>query len=264
MSVRRQLGAIVYGHPVYRAVRDSAPAQALLDYAPRRATFFDGSTRLVPRQLARLIKHWRTHVGRYEESCQSYYAYGGGDVLDIGAFHGWYSVLLAPKASQGDTFVSIEPNPKAFPTLLSTLSFVAKLFPTLVTYALPIAIGDGGAMTVTFPHGRQGHPRFASAADATEGATPTMTVDSLVCTLNLRPSYIKVDVEGAEYFVLRGMQETLARFGPRVLLEVHPRWQPADVTVAQVEALLARNGYTKVEVDVTDLAIRQLWTYGSH
>jgi hypothetical protein len=42
-------------------------------------------------------------------------AYRGGDVIDVGAFHGWY-------ASPGDALVSIEPDAAAYATLMQHLA----------------------------------------------------------------------------------------------------------------------------------------------
>jgi hypothetical protein len=71
---------------------------------------------------------------------------------------------------------------------------------------------------------------------------------------------VKVDVEGAEVFVLQGMARTLTEYRPTVMLEVHPMWQPKGVTVEQVRLLLTERGYAPTTLDATTVAIRELWT----
>jgi FkbM family methyltransferase len=50
----------------------------------------------------------------------------------------------------------------------------------------------------------------------------TITVDSLVAELNLKPSVIKIDVEGFEDLVLKGAVETLKQYRPTLFIEFHP------------------------------------------
>jgi FkbM family methyltransferase len=56
-----------------------------------------------------------------------------------------------------------------------------------------------------------------------EGATivPTITVDALVVRLGLSPHAMNIDVEGAEFLVLKGARATIADARPRNFLSVH-------------------------------------------
>jgi len=46
----------------------------------------------------------------------------------------------------------------------------------------------------------------------------TMKIDSL----NLKPNFIKMDVEGSEFYALKGMINTLERYMPIIMMEFHP------------------------------------------
>ena len=144
--------------------------------------------------------------------------------------------------------VSCEPDPTAYPELQTTLALLARVFPEPTLVPLPVAVGDGSPVAISQPEG--GHPRFAGGS----------TVDGLVETLGLEPGLIKIDVEGAEPFVLRGMQETLRAHRPAVMLELHPRWLPEGTSAAQVEEMLATHGYTSRTIATEDVAIRSVWT----
>lgn len=239
-------------------IRTSAVGRALLDQSPRRVRLYDGSVRVVPRKVARLFELWQSGAGTHAESCHAYAAYEGGDFLDVGAFHGWYSWLLAPKARPGDSFVSFEPDLGSFPTLLHNLSVLASFYPGVGFHALPSPVGDGRSVGVSFPLGEAMHPRVTSV-DGTCGGPRTLALDAFVRAAGLRPAFVKVDVEGAEHCVLSGMQETLREFRPVVLLELHPLFQPEGIGLADVCALLSRHGYTGTDVDVAEVAIRQIW-----
>ncbi len=227
-----------------------------------RTTLFDGRTRRGSVRLWRLVRSWQGVLGGPEESRSAFAAYRGGDVLDVGAYEGWYSVLLAPKARPGDRFVSFEPDERIYPELLATQAALARLFPALRLWAIPEPVGDGTPMELQWPEEDvEGHPRFAGGADGDPGGAPSsLTVDRFVTETGMRPAYVKVDVEGAEWYVLLGMQETLASHRPVVMLELHPGYLPEGVVPADVEALIRRHGYDVAVAQQGDVSVRQIWT----
>jgi FkbM family methyltransferase len=183
-------------------------------------------------------------------------AYRGGDLVDIGAFEGWYSVLPASKSRSGDTLLSIEPDAAAFPELQATLAAAAHAFSGRTFQPVQLPAGNGHPVVLSRPPG--GHPQFAAAAEG-DGRS-TIAVDDLVGIFELQPTFVKVAVEGGELFVLQGMQRTLVEHRPVVLLELHRLWQPPGVHPADVEELLQRNGYTVRVLEESDVNVRQLWT----
>lgn len=230
-------------------LRRTAPGRMFWHHFPWRTKFSDGVTRRVPFGIHRLFRLWlQEYPGLAHESSRVFDAYRGGDFLDIGAFHGWYSLLLAPKAAPGNSFVAVEPDPQALAPLLQTLTVVRTLFPQLSLSLIDKPMGDGGRAVRIQPGGEKNHPSFRSVG-ATESGCPMLTVDELVGTLRLQPKFIKVGVEGAEHSVLRGMGNTLAKFRPMLMLEVHPEWLPAPVVVADVFGLLDAHGYTREPID---------------
>jgi FkbM family methyltransferase len=231
-------------------------APAVIDVVngtPMPVRFRDGRRRLATFRLLRMTRLWADYP---DEADASYARYDGGDVIDVGAYHGWYAALLAGRSRPGDKLVCFEPDPAAYAELLHNLATLAGLFPAQRFIALPDPVGDGRPAAVTYPEG-SGHPRVGSADD--EGAPATRTIDTIVELHGLRPTFVKVDVEGAESFVLRGMQRTLQAFRPRLMLEVHPLWQPEGVAVQDVERLLLDQGYTRSAQHDDPLAVRQWW-----
>ncbi len=237
-------------------LRRHAAGALFLDVWPGYRALHDGTTRRLPGKVRSLIELWSTNPTLLRESQESYAAYEGGDMMDVGAFHGWYSWLLAPKATPGDRFVSCEPDDRIINDLLSNLATFARIFPKISTAFISQPIGDGGGLAIQNPGG--GHPQFGSDPSA-DGARRTVTLDALVATLGLRPTFVKIDVEGAEFCVLRGMERLLADLHPTIMLEIHPKWQPPGVTVEQVRETLLQHGYQASEADVSSVAVRQIW-----
>jgi len=234
-----------YKRVIVQKVRKIAIVRMLLDNLPRKCVFKNQMSYKVPRSVWRLWRLWRKYGASEIEVV--YNEYKGGDFIDVGAFHGFYSLLLGPKASPGSTFVSLEPDRNALPSLLSNLAVAAKLFPYVRFMVLPIAAGDGSAMDVSYPGGTDGHPAYNSYAADGSGSQDTRdvstTIDYLISALRLHPSFVKIDVEGAEYAVLKGMGSSMRTYRQSIMLEVHPDWQPAGVNLDMIEGLLKEYSY---------------------
>lgn len=220
--------------------------------------FPDGRWRLGTVRLYSLTRLWRADILELrEESDAVLREYKGGDLVDVGAFHGWYSVLLAGNVSSPTRFLSIEPDERAHGALRANLRTIGRRFPCVTTILVAEGVGDGHALEPVWPMGPDGHPSFTVREESDGGG---LTVDALVQEHGLAPGLVKVDVEGAEWFVLRGMADTLVRHRPVVSLELHLDWQPPGITTEQVEELLAAAGYEKRVITTHPILERQLWT----
>ena len=73
---------------------------------------------------------------------------------------------------------------------------------------------------------------MAGVSGAAEASVPMIPLD----TLGLRPDVVKIDVEGAEVGVLRGMAHTLEHARPTLIVELHG-------TREEVAEALDRAGY---------------------
>jgi len=49
------------------------------------------------------------------------------------------------------------------------------------------------------------------------------TIDSYCSEKSIHPEIIKIDVEGAEWFVINGARKTLKKYRPKIYLSIHPR-----------------------------------------
>lgn len=235
----------------------SPDVRRLIEPLPFPMRFSDGRIRMATGRLALMRRVWAHFPSTTLESSQALAAYHGGDVLDIGAFHGWYSVLLGPKAKAGDRLVSFEPDPNAIPVLDATLRDLGRHFPSVAFPVITQPVGDGHRVAESRPEGGMSHPRFADS-DA-HGSVPSLAIDEFVAAQGVRPRLIKVDVEGAELAVLHGMRQTLSEYRPTLLLEVHPLWQPHGVEAADVEAFVRDARYEGRTFDNSSSSHRQIW-----
>jgi FkbM family methyltransferase len=151
-------------------------------------------------------------------------------VLDVGAYNAWYG-LTAAVANPAARVLVFEPNPE----LLARCGYNAALNRVELTL-LPYAVSDS-ARIVDF-HLAGDHLPSASGIDGLAGVhrtiqVATTTIDDVVARWAL-PSVdlVKIDVEGHEPSVLRGMRRTITEHHPAVMFEVIAGTTGTDELVA--------------------------------
>ncbi|MEA3174151.1 MAG: hypothetical protein QOF42_1562 [Gammaproteobacteria bacterium] len=156
------------------------------------------------------------------------------DVIDVGANIGFYTIGAALRLGSGRV-LSIEPTASAYGRLQRNVETNAVSAKVMLEKAL---VGDAaGECSISVVDGREEYssigglvnPSVAhvAAQEVAREIVPIRTLDSLVTKYGLSPNLIKIDVEGAEYKVLRGATDTLSRFRPFVMAEC------SDVMLAQ-------------------------------
>lgn len=146
----------------------------------------------------------------------------GGVFLDIGSNFGWYALTLARTVGPTGQVHAFEPNPPTFAQLRAhvDLNDLGEVIRTV-----PQALSDrpGRASLITRDDNTGAARLDCAEGDADEGVVTVSTLDEYAARSNLgRVDLIKLDVEGNEPRVLRGGEETLARFQPPLLVEVNP------------------------------------------
>jgi FkbM family methyltransferase len=154
----------------------------------------------------------------------------GMTVFDIGANIGFYTVLLSRWVGDSGRVVAFEPDPWVAAWLKQNLELNAISNVDIEQVAVAAAESRSSfardpastrtGMLVSAEAGRREEPyavrRFGGVSEVIQ--VSTITVDDYVRRTERVPDVIKIDVEGAELDVLRGMPSTLRR-RPIVLLE---------------------------------------------
>lgn len=158
----------------------------------------------------------------YEPQTTAYFAgelRPGRVFVDIGANHGYFSVLAAALVGEGGRVVAFEPNPRIFRQLRTHVGL--NDFDDRVTL-LPSALADApgeARLFVSQDVGNSGlssltpaseHLESGSLSEAHTVSVPVDTFDHWFASSGLsRVDLLKIDVEGAEALVLRGMSASL-------------------------------------------------------
>lgn len=166
----------------------------------------------------------------------------GEVALDAGAAIGSYTI---PALMRGARVVAVDPDTEA----TCVLDRIAALN-SLVSYEVrncALFDGPGYPPEMRIALETSAYPWLIPAPDV-----EWRTLDQLVAECELtRLDWIKIDVEGAELGVLRGGQESLARFHPRLLIEDHTgiySYVARMDSARQCRELLAGLGYVIDEV----------------
>lgn len=175
----------------------------------------------------------------------------GDHFVDIGANVGYFSLLAATLVGRSGHVTSFEPNPEVFRLLKANIErngFLVSAHQEACSDAeakMPLyinATGNSGEGSLS-----QANARGARAYDV------CCVVPDIVLRDRPRPKLIKIDVEGAEMMVLRGLRNTLAS-QPLLCLEVDDRrLKPMGTSAEEVCDYLTKEcGYkiTRVGVDV--------------
>jgi FkbM family methyltransferase len=185
----------------------------------------------------------------------------GSVCLDIGAHIGIHTLLLSELVGPSGRVYAFEPEPHNFSLLEQNLQINGA---TNVA-ALCTAAGDvpGRGRLAVNPTNRGDH-RLSRGATGTACEVTISTVDEVLEPL---PSgtvrFIKIDVQGYEHHVLRGMPRTLQR-NPDVILaiEVFPRaLRDAGTSAMELIDWLAQVGMIGWEFVPRLLPIQEGWLY---
>ncbi len=172
----------------------------------------------------------------------------GDAVIDIGANFGLHTLFAARLVGDNGRVVAFEPIPQNLRLLRRNLRL--NHVENQVTIA-PQALSDSGEAHLEM-HFRPGELDQTASLRPGQGSNQTIRVsnsrlDEYPFPARFSPRLIKIDVEGAELSVLRGARETLMRFHPLLLLEVHGFALPAfGDSVATLEDFLGETGYQRI------------------
>lgn len=135
-------------------------------------------------------------------------------VLDVGAHAGYYTLLAARLVGARGVVVAFEPNPRNARYLRRHVD--RNRLPQVEVQQLAVGKASG---TVGFSTGTgtgTGH-----VADGGLLRVQMLRLDEFVIARGIRPTHIKVDIEGGELDMLEGARQVLTRFRPTVFLSTH-------------------------------------------
>jgi FkbM family methyltransferase len=174
----------------------------------------------------------------------------GDTVYDIGANMGLYAVFLGQAVGEQGLVLAFEPERHYCERLSANLA----LNHLKNVRVVPLALGDHSYTSGFLPSERgTAAPRLAELDKASAKSTRRVCVvqgDEWVEGEKVPlPRLVKIDVEGHEHAVIRGLARTLSNPACQlVCCEIHPRLLPQDVRPNDILALLRSYGFTRFDI----------------
>jgi FkbM family methyltransferase len=174
----------------------------------------------------------------------------GNVFVDIGANVGYFTLLAAQRVGDEGRVLCIEPNPSVAGQLRENVERSGLFNVTVVQAACSHTVGP----RVLYLSGISNTGRSSLSAENVDGAecvkVHCVTADGLVQDHGLlRIDVVKIDVEGAEFEVLRGMTDILSRAKPKLVLELEPHLLKSfSVRVEDVVDFVGSYGYRQAAV----------------
>ena len=142
----------------------------------------------------------------------------GDWVIDIGANVGHYTKRFSELAGREGRVIAFEPVPETFALLAANLQPFCSSNVTLINAAVS---DETNIVGMSIPTSHTGSRNFyrASLSNSIEGEVQVLTLSLDSLTINSRIALVKIDVEGHENEVLKGMERLLHRDRPTLIIE---------------------------------------------
>jgi len=168
----------------------------------------------------------------------------GAVVLDIGSFLGVYAMMAARWAGPSGRVIAFEPSPSSF-TILARHLRMNGLEARVDARHAAVGAQAGRTRLVVFEH--EPYRNMIAPVDPAAASIDVdlVTVDQVCASMVRRPTWIRMDVQGLEFDVLRGARDLLrhARGQLTIVAEMHPeQWVALGIEVREVDGILAGMG----------------------
>ncbi len=147
------------------------------------------------------------------------------DVLfDVGANMGWYSILLSKRAPASVKIHAFEPDPVNFSLLEHNVS-INKAHQVVINKEA-VSNTEDTKILYQYPSKNQGRHSLLPINAGTQVEVRTTSLDHYIKEHHIEAEkikFIKIDIEGYEYFAFKGAQQALAHT-PYILAEYSPHY----------------------------------------
>jgi FkbM family methyltransferase len=159
----------------------------------------------------------------------------GDRVIEVGAHIGYFSTLFAKLVGREGRLIVFEPSKENLSYLEKNISFMPLYLQTNVTvvakgvgdvngsldfYLDPIT-GQNNSFVKDF-NGFIENRKFSAEKEAIveKVKVPIIRLDDFLSNNDYSPTFIKIDVEGYELNVIKGMRATISNYRPNLMIEI--------------------------------------------
>lgn len=161
-------------------------------------------------------------------------------VFDCGGNMGLFSAAIANRCK---SIYAFEPMSLVRKNLYKTASLYNNIF------IIPCGLHDKNCSTFLF---QKDNPGASTISEEYNIDNQTLykercnliTIDNFIKETNIIPNFIKIDIEGSEYGLLRGAQECLEKYGPKISIALHDE---DEQKIGQIKTLLPHYNVNIIE-----------------
>lgn len=155
---------------------------------------------------------------KFEQAIWKYLKPRRGEVfIDVGAHVGKYALQVARRVGDQGLVIAIEPNSENYQALLEGV----QLNNLKNVISFNFAAWSQNCKLKIFLGDSSGHHTAKKNLGFDRFEVEAKTIDHIIEGLNItRVDWIKIDVEGAEFEVLKGLKKTLVKKHPKIIVEV--------------------------------------------
>jgi len=151
-------------------------------------------------------------------------------IIDVGANIGYFTIYASRKVGKDGLVITLEPMDEAYDCLIKNLRL------NCLNNVMPFKLALWSSETTLRLYRTKGYyTSVLSKVDLfknliqqkkleliKEYEIKTIKLDDLIKNINLnKVDWIKIDVDGSEYEVILGSMNTLKRFKPKLIIEIH-------------------------------------------
>ena len=163
-------------------------------------------------------------LGTYEVPIQNIFTQHlkSGDVFyDIGANVGFFSIIAAKLVGDTGKVYAFEPGEENAKSIRHNAQLNSFSQIEVIEKAVSHTSGEGQLLLAEYSGGHALATADAPPDLAGEVTVDLVSIDDLIAQNKIKPpNFVKVDVEGAELDVLKGMRETIKTHQPTIIYEV--------------------------------------------
>jgi FkbM family methyltransferase len=172
--------------------------------------------------------------------------------FDIGAHVGLYTIPAAMEIGENGKVYAFEPGEKNYDYLCRHVNLNKKN--NVFTYNY--LVGNADSNTVFFEDVNNSNPMNSLVVAKNhrlykQTLRQQIKLDSFCIEQNIFPDMLKIDVEGAELFVLQGASKILEKYHPIIFLSIHPKLiELMGYSVSILISYIAKLNYDILNIDL--------------
>ena len=217
--------------------------------------------------LGRHLYKYGVHEPENSKFLQQIIKLVDGDIaIDIGANLGWYSVLLNRVSQNGSSIFAFEPDPNNFELL--KFNVAKNDCSNVKAFNKAVSVKSETLSLYKYPEKNLGRHSLLPQKGAQEIKVNTVCLDEFLnAEFHSKVKFIKIDIEGYEFYALRGAMKILKNC-PMVMMEFSPHLSPEPSHATElvqfmanlefVPKLLKHGKLEEIELDSLTCETRQL------